>query len=743
MMAAYEVQRGFVAAAVLWASAAVAQERAFLDMSLAELLQVDIGEPEVTSQKRRESLNEVPVSVSVLSGEQLDSQTLRSSDDLPNRVASLTVTRYNGATPQYYVRGVGSNSSGVGDDPSVGVFVDGVYVGRASHTRMPIFDLERVEVIRGPQGVLFGKNVVGGAVHFIPVKPQRYNRRRFEAAVGQRSVRMSGYSNDMFGAKLSHRLSAVALVDRGSLRNETTGSTLPAQFGGRLRDQLRIGIGADQSLRLTVEAGYNTQTGPALLYEGATPVEGLGARSARFANDRDKTGLTFDGHSERRDVRAAGHYALQLGAMSLRMLTAAQAGAVGFRHNIAPMDTNFFTDSVSEEAWMLTQEVQLSGELGGEIRWVVGLFALFESAHRDESFDISETIRGLGYGSLLTDALPGRIMYDGRNKTRSAAAFGRFDWALGWGLTTFAGARLDVIRKDFELDVQGGDPVGITNQQMADFQVAANESWLNPSYQLGLGYTLDGGTLLYTSVNTGFKSGAFNQVALNPRSARASVAPERVVSYEGGLKARLFAQRLHLNLSAFRMHYEDLQIFSGLDSALNAPDVEVRGTEAELVGALAPGLVLSAGYSWLDTEFVEFSSGGGMDLKGNRLPRAPEHAATGSARYAWPVGSALKLAARVDYSVKSRYAFRAQNTASSQQGTYQIVDAELRARIGHEGWAVAVWGKNLTDTQYGIFVQDMTQFGAAPKASVTTQGPRRQVGISVIWHAPEPQNTRR
>jgi iron complex outermembrane receptor protein len=709
----------------------------------------------VTAQKRVESAQDVPIALSVFDAGTLQRANIRRIEEIVMRTPNFTMMRVNVGEPQFYIRGVGSNSDSAAGDPTVGVFQDEVYIGRISGAAFDVFDMERVEVLRGPQGTLFGRNTSGGAVNFIPKRPEQdfYASAELDAgnysSLAGRAVLNGGLTDTIAG-----RLSVSHRSHDGYSENITTGDELDDEDNWSARAQLLFGIGESSRLLLAYDFVTDDTAGNARVpfpvfdtgQVGAGNNLALGAlrRIWPAGSDVRKSYSVPESFQERDIDGLTARFESDASYGSWTVLGAWRKVELGWYEDLdglkpfgnagPPFPPPYGwvlknRDVADEDAEQYSLETRLASPADSRLQWVAGLYWFTEEVNREESF--------LTQFSLLP-AAGGDVTFVQDVDSTTYAAFGQATYPFTDRLSVTAGLRFSHDEKDAHQIGRNNDPTdatpGIPLFPGQPYDVKADDSWDSTTGRLGLDYRTGAGNLLYASISKGFKSGIFpsqNNVVQNVGEA---TPPEEVWSYEVGAKTQWFEDTLRANLALFYMDYQDLQLFR-LDPQLRlqtfTEDTTNYGAEFELLAAPADGLEVGLNVAWLKAEV----DGGAND--GAQLPRAPEYSFGGFGQYSWAVtGGSLMLRADFkwtdDYRTEIAYntgapASDAANARITQIESFALLDARASYLLEERNLEFAVWGKNLTDETYPTHIIPFLGNGFSIFA------PPRTYGVSVSW----------
>lgn len=648
----------------------------------------------VTAQRREQQLEDVPMSISVIGGGQIGESGALTTQDLTQVTPGLVVARSSNYF-QPTIRGIGSRNSGVGDEPNVATFFDGVYQAEQSATVFELANIERVEVLKGPQGTLFGRNATGGAINVVTRRPSADLGGQASLSVGEFGfMRGSGYITGALNGSgsLAASVAGIYTSDDGYIRNVFLNRTV----GDRLSYAVRPRILFEPSDRIEIQLNglYSFSSGNApfsgLAYRGSsigrrTPVAGIPVNIAIPAGPYE-TATQFVPVSEVEQWMVDARAIVNLSFADLTLLAShAEASLI----NDSDLDLTPWANQrnfLDRDSRTRTQEVTLTSRHGGPFSWIAGVHLIQDRALQDQTINV--VIRRLG--GLRGNAIAG---------------FAEGTWEALDGLFLTGGVRYTRDRKR-SLFQTPGQPASEGEATFTDFSPRAV-----------LRYEFSPDASAYASYSEGYKTGTFNttslQGTLNP------ALPERVRAYEVGV--RLSPLRgLSLSGAAFHYDYTNLQvsIIQVVDGALstllsNSRGAKINGLEFGLRYARG-GLNLSAGLSLLDPEFSDFPNAsitetvffdgwpaGGRsnvaDVTGNDLIRAPRRSLNLSASYEFNVGQGtLRVGANALFS--ARYYLEAGNRIA--QPAYEIVNGEITYTLPGEHVSIGIFGRNLTNQLY-------------------------------------------
>lgn len=682
-----------------------------------------IDEIIVTAGRRGEqALQNVPIAVTALSEEMLRKSDITEISQIAARTPGFTFQEKIGNQQEIMIRGIGTlRLDGSSADPSVGLFIDEVYVGRRGAATPPAFDLERVEVVRGPQGTLYGKNVVGGAINFVTGQP-RYERAgrvsvsygQIDTFGGQNSWGADGYFTGAISENAAGRIAVHTRNNDGYARNIVRNEELDDLVSYAVRgsllfqptDSLDIRLIADYARRETngqsrkpVDDPTVPGVGPVFQFGGLRSDDPFESESpwGQF-EDLDVAGLT-----------ARFDYGLS-DAYTLTYLAALRYGHFKGRYSLPGITSPpSFTDAAAgqdEKYNGITQDLRLASD-SGTTRWVAGLYYLREETDLIDN-NIATSFIFAGPGSI-GDILDGELFYDQRNVTNSAAIYGDLSWDLRDDLTVTVGARYTRDEKDFDTRsecLDFGQPGGILCvAPLADefWDVSTSETWTEFTPKFVLEWRATDDVLLYGSARRGFKGGGWQGKPTTLAAALLPYDPETAWNIEVGAKTQWFENRLRANVAVFHTDFKDLQVEQLDDTGLtliidNAADAKILGAEAELLIVPTDNLEFWFNGSFLDTEYNDFIDSSGADLSGNTMARAPEFMLSAGVSHHVDLVDGLGLQTRLEYNWQDEMEWTVNNDVV--EDAYGLVDARIGITPESGAWEIAAYGRNLTDERY-------------------------------------------
>lgn len=652
----------------------------------------------VTAQRRSQNLQDVPITMNVMGAQEIEQARIAQVADVANRTVGLNFDAFPASQPRPAIRGIGSSDRGAAGDPSTAVFIDEVYMGRPAAVAFDAFDVARIEVLKGPQGTLWGKNVVGGAIHVVSQRPSLSG---FDASVAATygnydKIDLAGFVNVPLSDTLAFRLSASSRTHDGYVRNTYLNNRVEDQDTKSLRAQLLFKPNDDLTVVLGIDGTRDRATSQARHVIGVDPSSSTaGVWRPVIDRDRETTRMDTNGY-DRRDTYGVrlgvdwtfDHFALS-SISSIRKLDYDNFGD-GDGSNPTNQILNIRGQQVDQTTFG-SQELRLSALPGSRLAWVLGAYYYRGDTDRTDIFALDRP------PALGTFANIDR--YDQKNITNSIAAFADATYALTDRANVFAGIRYSKDEKDY--DVSNAASTALLRARER-FTISASESWDQITYRVGGDYKLADHIMAYGVIATGFKSGGFQDTASTGVSAGTPFEPETAVNYEIGLKAEFFDRTLLFNPSLFWTDYTDLQVRRtvGFDTiTTNAGSARIKGFELTSRWEPVDGLSMGLAYAYNDARFEDLIDGGN-DYSGNRLTRNPKHKATFSPAYERTLGSGATVSGAVDVAYESFIFDDIDNNALNVRPAKILVDARLGFTSPDGHWEASLWGKNLGDEVY-------------------------------------------
>lgn len=692
----------------------------------------------VTAQKRSESLQDVPLAISALSGNSLSDRAITDVASLAMAVPSLTFGSYGGQA-RIAIRGIGFDTINPGGEGRVAYHLNGVYLSRPAATTGTFFDVNRVEVLRGPQGTLYGRNATGGSINVIPRGPTdtfegylnlgygNYNAITTEGAIG-------GPITDGVGFRV-----AFSTEDHdGYGRNITTGNEIDNAKRRAVRGMLSFALG--ETAKLDLSADYSTEDdrnyGNHYLGRASTVISPVGLLVGGVVpNDPRDIANDFDPQNDRTFWGLSARLEVGLGDLTLTSIT-------GYRNNEYSLLTDLDATSAAisrftfaEKGDHFSQELQLAGEIG-RFEFLVGGFYFEESLSGNVAIPFDRM--AIGMPALMVQGYE----VNGDVKTKALAGFGQGSYALTDTLKATLGLRYSWERHDisdqFQLDLFRPYVPGAELIPAATRNARRSENSVTPKF--GLEFSPRKDLLFYASMSKGFKSGGYNLgdiIDPNTGLANDGFKPETLWSYDAGFRGSFADGRVELNANAFYYDYKNLQVSKVVNTTViieNAAASTIYGIEAQAIVRPLRGLQLEVTPTWLHGRYKDFQSANPADpfnptpvvLDGNPIIQAPEVALNLAAQYTANVGAgSLRLRGEMGFQDRVYFTPFKERNVSREPNTLLNVFASYTL----DNWEISVFGRNLTDKT--VIANALVNSGLIGLPITGTLYPPRTYGVRI------------
>jgi iron complex outermembrane recepter protein len=731
------------ASATLFSAPALAQtEDAGSTIALEEIV--------VTAQKREQNLQSVPVAVTAVTGEALQQQGITNFADLAQTSPTLTVSRSNQPTGSTVnIRGIGTLAFSTGVEPSVAVIVDDLPVLQQAQAFSNLSDVERVEVLRGPQGTLFGKNASAGAVNIVTRAPAR----EFGGTVSAQATSDEQYLGEgsvtgPLGERAAFRLTGYYNRTEGYIRNLATGSDLGAERNWGLRGRVTFDLTDKLTVDLLAGSTRSKTNGPTFTYLsvpagavvfGSPLTPAIAGITPGLGNNRAAVNIDPSNASRTNTFSVRATY--DLGFASLVSITGFQTWKFNTREDADQTTLDAFgvrgglLSLSTYDSDMVTQELRLVSTGEGPLQYVVGAF-----------YSDGETSRDF-FRTLNT---PLAANWTSTAGSRSWALFGQATYDFTERAHLDVGLRYNNDRIDVSFrDLTAGNCLAACVGEAEDTRVTG---------KVALRYDLTETVMAYVSYATGYKGQGYDiSSGFNAARARAPVAPEDSDAYEVGLKSRLFDNRIQLNIAAFRTDYDNFQAQSAIIlpngsaqfSLNNVGKLRTQGVEVEGIARVTEGLTLTASAAYLDAEIKSYPRascwtgqtaaegcvGGFQNLAGKSLPNAPKFRYNLSAVYDAPLpGMSLNGFVRADYRHQSKINFDLAQNPFTEQKAYGILDLSVGVHDQDDRWRLTGFVKNVGDEAYFAGGRPPNGAGRGLIVQILPRDFERQYGVRLNYN---------
>lgn len=682
----------------------------------------------MTAQKRSQRLQKVPVAVTALTSRQLVNSGVTSANGLANHVAALTVAEGGGGTLLPFLRGVGNPDSINGNESSVAVYLDDVYVSRLDQSFLELYDINRIEVLNGPQGTLFGRNASAGLINIITRDPS-------STFQGSASVGYSNYNTTTEKLYLSGPVTKgvdanVSILNgwqgEGWGRNITTNA--PVGYNDPLIARSKWIFDLSPTTKLRLSGDYSQSSSDIGAYTNNVPGTTFGSPDFyslppynRAPVQRSPVGFYDEQNyyplqTHKRGFGGSARLDQDFGFAEFSSITGYRQNAEDFQVDGTYTPEPGLKYELNSHSRTFTQEFQLASKAGGALDWIVGLYYLNEFASYEPT-----RISGPGLATDVLSGAFGPVLPQGSDvglyaheRTRDYAAYGQTTIHLPYATNLTLGIRYTID------DLNGGGSTQLRVPGIGTFNTSSKDSaeFQQPSFKFGLDHTFENNVLTYVSVSRGFKAGTYNLLPFSTPPTQ----PEQLTDYELGAKSTLLNGRLLLNGAFFYYDLTDPQVQEVVNHLIflaNAGSAQVLGGEFQAEYVIAHGLTARAGGAYLDAHYTNFPNApfytpnpnppyGSITAAGNaagkQLPEAPKFAFNFGFNYdvEFPWG---RLNFNQNYAFRGAFYFTPDNFI--RQKSYGVLDASVTYMLPrNDHWSVRVYGKNIAGTRYFIGGQE-------------------------------------
>jgi iron complex outermembrane receptor protein len=678
----------------------------------------------VTAERRAQSQQDVPLAITTISGDAVSASGITEIRDIALKTPNLTVTQFNIAEPQLFLRGIGSTNDSAGSDPTVSLFIDDVYIARSGAGTSDLYDLDRIEILRGPQGTLYGRNVTGGAISMITKKPSQDFEAKVSATVGDYGLSvLRAYANGPLSENLAGKVTLSKRDRDGYAKNIKNGQELDDadNLSGRgqllwtASDATEVMVGLDFSSDdnngscrdQTKFDALDQPAGGALV-----PLVRAGV-IAQGIDDPRTCGQSLEQFAEKDIFGALIKVTHDFGNMQLTSITGYREADYAWLQELTGGDTPpqllGVADFEGEESDQISQEFRLTGETD-KLYWIAGAYYINENVDRFAQTPIQ-------FGPVINPGLLLDQRYTQVADNTSYALFGQLTYSITDSLDLTLGGRQTWDEKNIDQSFSYG-----TNEifSLTDLE----DDWNAFTPRATLDWKFSDDHMLFMTYSEGYKSGIFISQSTSPVAAASTLAPEDAKNFEIGLKTEWLDNRLRVNATVFDLEVENLQLFRLVNFLLVSDNasMDASGLELDFSAAITDNFTVSGIYSSLDATF----NGGEFD--GNKGRRAPDNKFSITADYQTTIGNGGRLNIGTSVSYVDDYFNEVTNNDRSIQDSSTTWDASIRYTNQDEKWNVELWGKNLSDEL--ITVHSINgSFGG----SVVLYAPPKTVGATFTY----------
>jgi len=708
----------------------------------------------VTAQRREQNLQDVGTSVTAFDTGALERADFKDVTDIVGQVPGMQFNQYGATVTVYNLRGVSQNDFSDHQEAPIAVYSDDAYVANTGALAGSLFDLQRVEVLRGPQGTLFGRNATGGLIQYVSKQPTDTPDGYVQVTVGNYGlIQTEAAAGGPISERVDTRLS-FSTSDRDGYITNRIGASInnQKQYAGRIQFKIKPSDDGEILVKLDainndneIEGNYSwaaaipDATGRGVFAPPGTPDLGgyVNTSTSPFNQAEDRRGL-FNRTVWDANVRVNWQFANFTLASVTDVLQLQKR--YGEDSDISP--NPIFNYDTGVHYQQFSQEFRLNGTVGA-LRWITGAYYINYKTKNFEQTVLPDYIPPVPfpYGDGLAQL---------NLTTSSPAVFGQLEYDLSDHWTAIAGARYTSDSKTYVYNYScnvcgpvnnpfGGGPYSVAYSTGAGYP-DAEHTYHIPTGKVEIDYKIDHDNLLYASVNRGAKGGGWSApssgyVNLNPALTAVPVLnlnynEERLTSYEAGFKSTFWDGKARLNGDLFYYDYKDYQGFF-LDVATQIVEninATVKGGELELAVAPLRGLNVQLGASWLDTRADDVPTPSGI-LVTSQLPQAPQWSLNAEARYQWPAfGGQLSVESDAKWN-KQQY-LELINAEDDLEHSYIVANARVAYTSGSGRWEYSAYCKNFTDRWYRVYNLDLSGFLGIDQSVF---GPPRTFGASVVY----------
>ena len=679
------------AASIGWAGAAFAQTPTPAPTSPS----VDVIV--VTAERRSADVQDVPLAVTAVTGQELEARGVSTVADLAQVTPSLVLKPTTGTytSGAFFIRGIGQKSVFNTFDPGVGLYIDDVYIGRSSFGIRNIFDLERVEVLRGPQGTLYGRNSTGGAIKIVTKRPGPDAEARVEASYGNfERFSLNAAGNAPLSDSVSMR-GSVSIATQGEGFTDLTvlGGTGNKADESGIRGALRFT--PNDRLDWTISADWQQieadgRYGATLTDNVVAGAGGLLRATGRFSKGQlDRSNSPIRAFNDAEEWGLSSNLKYDFGNVTLTSITSVRDFDVDL---LLDANNGGFAFAVKQNGDQFTQELQLAGETS-DLTWLAGVYYFKESS--SQIVNLGLPLLGLQVQRSLSDV-----------DTTAYAAFAQATYSFAPNIRGTLGGRFSHEEKDVDATTFGFG--GALSFNPATLRAAGRVTSISDDSftpRVALEVDFNPNVLGYVSFSQGFKAGGFQSTA-GTVADFVPFAPEKVSTYEAGLKSELLDRRLRLNLAAFFNDYSDIQLDTLLASGsivqLNVAEAEVRGLEVEFEAAITDAFKVYGFASLIDDEITKVApTAAALGVRvGSRLNDIAQQQFSLGGEYTWVLAGLGDLQARATWT-HSGEVFNTVTPPHPIQliDSFDLVDARLRLNAD-SGWFAQLECENCLDERY-------------------------------------------
>jgi iron complex outermembrane receptor protein len=746
----------------------------------------------VTATRRAENLQSIPIAVNVMDSDYLEAQHIDQIKDVIDKSPGTSFTLLNKLQNAYSMRGLNSQTEGAAGDPSILTVTDEVVNAKDYLKGAEFFDLERIEVLRGPQGTSFGRNTTGGLIHLISKRPTEDFESFVRGGFGNYGhAEADAFINGALGPSAAGRLAVHYSSHDGYTEDVLRDVDLAEEENISLRGSLLFDPNDAVEIYFKAEYSKDDDGAPVRQPRNCTepqetftnfidPCDEWETAGSAFAGSDDLTGTVFNPGEEfylKREIwNLTGHVNWNINdRLTLTSITGYIDGMGDYNMDSAgtPRDLQF--SIARNDSQQFSQELRLDNLAAGTaLDWLAGIYYLSDDHDRTDGRRwFQEDLTVYGPGPRLT---PTTVQAVSTNETESLGVYGELSFDFTDRLRGTVGLRYTSDKKDFVISHNGTGRNGPVTNFLLDVpanwpdpndpstacaaqatpplfrctlgfsNVAADDSWNHLSYRASLQYSISDDVMVYGTISEAYKTGGYNGEPQTPQDAVIPYNEETALNYELGMKSE-WLDRLRLNVTAFYVEYDDQQVNvfrAGAEGFVtqaidNAAESDVLGLELDYTWQVTDYFRLSGTYARLDAELkntvLQLGPGPASitDLSGNRPNNVPEWTGTLVADLEFPLANGSRIALRADWRGRSSIFNDLENDPQFERPGTDIFGAQAAWLSADGRWEVALWGKNLSEDA------DVLNIGPPPpflNDAPVQFGPPRTYGMTVSFRTP-------
>lgn len=673
-----------------------------------------LDEVVVTAERRSANIQDVPLAVSAVTGKMLQESGARDPRDLQQMVPNVQFLSGTAAsTTSIFIRGVGVSDFNSNTTGAVGVYVDDVFLAANAGKLFNVFDGAGVEVLRGPQGTLYGRNTTGGAIKFTSKRPTDRLSGDLDVTVGNfDALRVEGgLGGPLIEDKVKARIAGFRETRDGYITNLVTGDKVNNIDVWALRGMVEVTPTDTFSALLSVHGGKNDGGARQFVFRGQLRGGCDLSGYCGSGSNIDKQAYNIQGKETLKSLGGSLKLEQELGWATLTSVSAYEKIDRLTVEDSDASPADIIDARYKDNPRQYSQELRLQSATGQPLTWIVGGYYLRDKLRTDSRYNILGLFRDPTApfnGASPADSI-GQVRFPYTQVTDSYAAFGQADYKVSETLTATLGLRYSRDRIKFDYARFYQEPQGVIPGTL----VAINQrkTFDDLSFRAALNYKPNDDTLLYASVSTGYNAGGFPGGSASSLAQLQPYKSEKLTAYEAGYKSEFFDRRVRLAAAAFYYDYKDIQVFILDDTGVlpvqrkgNAKGAEIYGAEVELFARPISPLELSFASSYTHSEYRTFIVAPD-NFAGNPLTNTPKFTFSASIQYTHDMGDLGAVIGRLEGYAQSKIFYQPNLDPLYGQDAYQQLNGRLTYRPADGDWTVALWVKNIANQRYtmGIF----------------------------------------